>query len=170
MQWQKSKGVQPPFPPYNPWCVVKSNMASWTWNSAFNSKLDKSVNELKGHFMEELREEKDAPVTSERKNCWALPIMASAANSFWIRGQISHGHWWFHWKYRCGYGILDAGNDVGIALAHLDSPARAVKFIKSRQKNETIHFDFFWLCSCMPWCGSPFRAQGVRPNKYITYA
>jgi len=26
------------------------------------------------------------------------------------------------------------------------------------------------LYSCMPWCGNPFRAQGVRTNKYITYA
>ena len=28
----------------------------------------------------------------------------------------------------------------------------------------------FWLRACMPWCGNPFRAQGARPNKYITYA
>ena len=29
---------------------------------------------------------------------------------------------------------------------------------------------WLWLRPCMPRCGSPFRAQGVRPNKYITYA
>ena len=27
-----------------------------------------------------------------------------------------------------------------------------------------------WRNTCMPWCGSPFRAQGVWPNKYITNA
>ena len=40
----------------------------------------------------------------------------------------------------------------------------------------TAHVDvdvddfFFSLCSCVPWCGSPFRAQGVKPNNYSTFA
>ena len=29
-----------------------------------------------------------------------------------------------------------------------------------------MDFDF-GFCTCMPWCGSPFTAQGVRPNKEI---
>ena len=50
----------------------------------FNNKLDKSVDDLRMHFMEELREEKDARVTLERRICelenrgsssWQVPPM-----------------------------------------------------------------------------------------------
>ena len=49
------------------------------------------------------------------------------------------------------------------------SPTALVLCCSTHVRSRARAFDF-WLCSCMPWCGSPFRAQGVRPNKYITYA
>ena len=34
----------------------------------------------------------------------------------------------------------------------------------------SLNIFFVCFCCCMPWSGSAFRAQGVKPKNYFTYA
>ena len=129
----------------------------------FNNKLDKSVDELRKHFIEELREEKHARVTLEQKNCelenrgsssWQVPPMdfEEVDKSVVVIGGFIEkvivdveslmeemmsgisGH----------KNVEIIETTPLIALAHFDSPERAMKFIKSQKKNETTRANKLW--------------------------
>ena len=125
----------------------------------FNNKLDKSVDDLRMHFMEELREEKDARVTLERRICdlenrGSLPpvdfeevdksvvvvggfIEKAIVDVESLMEEMMSGI--------AGYKDVEIIETTPpIALAHFDSPERAMKFIKSQKKNATIHANKLW--------------------------
>ena len=129
----------------------------------FNNKLDKSVDDLRMHFMEELREEKDARVTLERRICelenrgsssWQVPPMdveevdkSVVVVGGFIEKAIADVESLMEEMMSDIAGYKDVEiieTTPPIALAHFDSPERAMKFIRSQKKNATIHANKLW--------------------------
>ena len=130
----------------------------------FNNKVDKSVEELRTHFMEELRVEKDARETLERRICdlenrgsssWQVPPMGCedvdksvVVIGGFIEKTIVDVESLMEEMMTGIVGYKDMEvieNTPPIALAHFDSPERAMKFIRSQKKNETIHANKLWV-------------------------
>ena len=120
----------------------------------FNNKLDKSGDDLRMHFMEKLREEKDARVTLERRICelenrgsssWQVPPMdveevdkSVVVVGGFIEKTIADVESLMEEMMSGIAGYKDVEiieTTPPIALAHFDSPERAMKFIKSQKKN-----------------------------------
>ena len=130
----------------------------------FNNKVDKSVDELRTQFMEELRGEKDAREILERR-------ISDLENRGSTSGQVPPMEFEDVDKSVVVIGgfiektIVDVESLMEemmtgiagykdkeiiettppIALAHFDSPERAMKFIRSQKKNHTIHANKFWV-------------------------
>ena len=129
----------------------------------FNNKIEKSVDELRTHFTEELRAEKDARESLEQRisdlehrgsTSGQVPPMdlEDVDKSVVVIGGFIE-------KTIVEVESLMAEMMTGIAghkdmeiiettppiaLANFDSPERAMKFIRSQKKNETIHANKLW--------------------------
>ena len=132
-------------------------------NKVDNNKVDKSVDELRTQFMEELRGEKDAREILERR-------ISDLENRGSTSGQVPPMEFEDVDKSVVVIGgfiektIVDVESLMEemmtgiagykdkeiiettppIALAHFDSPERAMKFIRSQKKNHTIHANKLW--------------------------